>query len=63
MAVIIISILIDKLPEFFFLYIKKIIMEMKKVRQIIIGRLPMFKYVFSDFPIIIPEVKKTAQTK
>ena len=36
---------------------------MKKVRQIIIGSRLAFKYVFSDFPIIIPEVKKTAQIK
>jgi len=38
-------------------------MEMKKVRQIIVGRLLMFKYIFSDFPIITPEVKKTDQIK
>ena len=38
-------------------------MEMKKVTQIIIGRLLMLKYIFSDFPIIVPEVKKTAQIK
>jgi hypothetical protein len=38
-------------------------MEMKKVKQIMIGRRLVLKYVLSDFPIIVPEVKKTAQIK
>jgi hypothetical protein len=38
-------------------------MEIKKVKHIINGTKLMFRFAFSDFPIIVPRVKKTAQIK